>query len=225
VLKGWRDLTSSAPEELQSGALLRAAPDLPGGSALAIRVCHAGDAKAAEPWLRSLRALDTPLADTIAPKTYLDAQTATSGPPAGLFNSMRSAFLHGLDDDLLEALPALIAEGPSRDTVSLLHWHGAPCRIPPQATAFPHREPGFSMFVTAIWPDPAQNEANVRWVERVWGVVAPRARGTYVNLIEEEGPQGVRTAYGDNLARLATIKRRYDPDNFFRLNHNVAPAD
>jgi hypothetical protein len=105
----------------------------------------------------------------------------------------------------------------------LVRWHGAPCRVPTDATAFPHRKPGIFIFATAVWQDPAQQRANVGWVERVWSVVAPHTRGAYVNLLEDEGPQRVRAAYGDNHGRLVRIKQKYDPANLFRLNPNVTP--
>jgi FAD/FMN-containing dehydrogenase len=78
--------------------------------------------------------------------------------------------------------------------------------------------------VTALWQDPAQRDATVAWVEQVWNLVAPHTRGVYVNLLEDEGPERVLAAYGDNYARLATVKRKYDPSNLFRLNPNVTPA-
>ena len=80
------------------------------------------------------------------------------------------------------------------------------------------------MLVTALWQAPAQDRANAEWVERVWSVVAPRTRGVYVNLLEDEGPERVRAAFGDNFGRLVTIKQKYDPDNVFRLNQNIGAA-
>ena len=80
------------------------------------------------------------------------------------------------------------------------------------------------MLVTALWQDPAQDRVSTEWVERVWSAAAPHTRGVYVNLLEDEGPARVRAAYGDNYGRLVTIKRKYDPDNLFRLNQNVGAA-
>lgn len=224
VLKAWRETLSSEPDELQTGARFFRQPEFPAGAALGIRVCYAGAPEAAEPWIRSLRALGKPVADTIAPKTYLDFQAANPVPPVGWSNSLRAGFIRHFDDDLIEALPALTVDGPPIWQFGLVHWHGAALRTPVEATAFPHRDPGFSFLATALWQDPAQEQASVEWVERGWSTVAPRTRGVYVNLLEDEGPQRVQAAYGENYARLARIKQQYDPDNRFRLNQNITPT-
>lgn len=224
VLKAWRELTETAPDELQTLAMLMPAPKLPSGAVLGLRVFFTGPPEAAEPWIQSFRGLGAPIADTISAKTYLQSQSSNQVPPVGFFNAMRTGFLHDLHDDLIEALPEVAADGPDHFLISLLHWHGAACRVPAEATAFPHRDPGISVFITDLWQDPAQEQKNIDWIMRVWRLVAPRTTGAYSNLMEDEGPKRVRAAYGANYERLAKLKRKYDSRNFFRLNQNIAPA-
>jgi len=223
VLKAWREAVSSAPDELQTGAQFFARPDFPGGAMMGIRVCYAGSPESAERWIRSLRALGKPVADTITPKTYLAFQATNPEAPVGWSNSIRAGFIRDFDDALIEALPALTADGPAIWQFGMLHWHGAACRMPVEATAFPHREPGLSFLATALWQDPAEAQASIEWVERGWSIVAPHTHGVYVNLLEDEGQERVLAAYEDNYARLLAIKQKYDPDNLFRLNQNIRP--
>jgi len=223
VLKAWRDILSSTPDQLSMLAQFFARPEFPGGAAMGIRVCYAGSPESAEPWMRKLRALGNPLADTITPKTYLAFQATSPVAPKGWYNSIRAGFIRDLDDELIEGLPALTAGGPTIWQFGMFHWHGAACRVPVEATAFPHREPGLSFLVTALWQDPAEEQASIEWVERAWSTVAPHTHGVYVNLLEDEGQQRILAAYENNYARLVTIKNKYDPDNLFRLNQNIQP--
>jgi len=224
VIKAWRDTVSSAPAELNSGLQFFARPDFPGGAMMGLRVCYAGSPESAEPWIDSLRALGAPLVDTIAPSSYLSFQSQNPAAPFGWSNSIRHGFYGDLDDALAEALPALTGDGPPVWTFGALHWHGAACRMPVEATAFPHRAPGFSSLFTALWQDPADEQASIAWVERGWRTVAPHTQGVYGNLMEDEGRERVLASYQENYARLLVAKQKYDQDNFFRLNHNIAAA-
>jgi FAD/FMN-containing dehydrogenase len=78
------------------------------------------------------------------------------------------------------------------------------------------------------WDSPADNEANVAWVRESFAKIAPFSTGTtYTNFTgqaDEAASALAVNAYGQNMARLRTIKKKYDPDNFFRLNPNITPA-
>jgi FAD/FMN-containing dehydrogenase len=99
------------------------------------------------------------------------------------------------------------------------------CRVDPTATAYPHREPGYNLVLAGQWLDPADTDVNVAWVRETFSALEPYTspRG-YVNYLADDEGDRVPGAYGPNLERLAEIKRRYDPGNLFRLNHNIAPA-
>jgi FAD/FMN-containing dehydrogenase len=91
--------------------------------------------------------------------------------------------------------------------------------------AFSHRDALVEFIAAASWTDPAEDEARISAARQYGAAVEPFASGVYVNDLADEGEGGVRRAYGaDKLARLATIKARYDPDNVFHLNHNIRPT-
>ena len=105
------------------------------------------------------------------------------------------------------------------------HFHGEVCRVDPTATAFPHREPGYNLVLVGQWLDPAETAANVGWVRETYRRArAVHGAQVYVNYLADDESDRVANAYGPNLDRLVEIKRRYDPDNLFRLNHNIDPA-
>jgi FAD/FMN-containing dehydrogenase len=105
------------------------------------------------------------------------------------------------------------------------HIHGAVSQVDPTATAFPFREPGYNLVLTGQWSDPADTAVNVAWVRDTFAALEPyTAPQGYVNYLGDDESARVASAYGPNLDRLVEIKRRYDPDNLFRLNHNIDPA-
>ncbi|MEV6042626.1 FAD-binding oxidoreductase [Streptomyces xanthochromogenes] len=101
---------------------------------------------------------------------------------------------------------------------------GVMAQLPPEATAFPHRT-GYLVSVLSQWEDPADDAANVEWTQQVYERVLPYTTGgVYVNHLGDDGPQRLHDAYGPNYERLARLKAKYDPQNLFRVNHNILPA-
>ena len=98
--------------------------------------------------------------------------------------------------------------------------------MPQQETAFAHRRAMHSLLIASVWTDPADTEKNIAWSRQTLSAAQPfLEESAYVNYLgEEESPARVRAAYGGNYERLATVKAKYDPDNFFRLNQNIAPT-
>jgi FAD/FMN-containing dehydrogenase len=110
--------------------------------------------------------------------------------------------------------------------ILLEHFHGAVTRIPVAAAAVPHREEGFNLLIPAVWTDPAATDENVAWARRTYDSVRPYlADRRWLNYLgDDDSGDAVRAAYGPNYDRLVEVKRRYDPENVFRLNHNIDPA-
>ena len=102
-------------------------------------------------------------------------------------------------------------------------YHGAYRRVGKTATAYYHRDLQYDIIIAANWVDPADSQRNVRWARELFQTLQPHvSRGVYVNdLDQDEGPERVRQAYGENYPRLAQLKAKYDPRNFFRLNQNI----
>jgi FAD/FMN-containing dehydrogenase len=99
-------------------------------------------------------------------------------------------------------------------------------RTPNDATAFAHRDRGMLVNVAAMYVDPGETETHDAWVAEVADALGRNGAGGYIGFLGDEDEETLRAAYpGGNWERLRGLKRRYDPDNVFRLNHNIPPAD
>jgi hypothetical protein len=100
-------------------------------------------------------------------------------------------------------------------------------RVPADATGFAHRDRRYALLIDNSWDaaTPEEESIHTAWGDRLWHLVRPLASGAYVNFLEDGEEDRIRQAYpGETFDRLAAVKRRYDPDNFFRINHNIHPA-
>src|SRR5215207_6181243 len=234
VLRGYLDYAASAPDDLTTIANLMYAPLAPhvaeehvGKLVLSILVSWTGDIPAGERALAPLRALETPVADAVAPIPYPQIYRFTEHQAAPHAASIRMMFADELSDEALDA--ALSAMKQASSPFSLVQFRGlggAMARVPKDATAFAHRERHFFVAIIGLWldagEDPAVHEA---WTAALWPTFHREGNGVYVNFLEVEGADRVREAYPPaTYARLAAIKRRYDPGNLFRFNQNVPPA-
>jgi FAD/FMN-containing dehydrogenase len=98
-------------------------------------------------------------------------------------------------------------------------------RVGPAETAWSYRDANWSMVIAGVDPDPANNEKMTKWARDYWEALHPYSAGaSYINFMMEEGQDRIRAAYGGNYERLQKVKAKYDPDNFFHVNQNIAPA-
>ena len=108
-----------------------------------------------------------------------------------------------------------------------MHLHainGAAQRIGADETAFGHRDKSFAPVIVGIWPDPADNDANIAWVRDYYAATAPHSEeGGYVNFMSGDDQDRIRANYRGNYERLVEVKRAYDPGNLFHVNQNIAP--
>jgi FAD/FMN-containing dehydrogenase len=234
VLRGWRDLTASMPDELTTLANILVAPPVPflpeavhGQAIVAILGVYAGavddGAKAAQP----LRTLAEPIADLMGPMPYTAMQGLLDPLwQAGAQNYFTSALLDRLDDDAIDTLLARHTAGQA--PVHELHLHhagGAMARVPADATAFAHRDAPYVLNIIARSPDRAGFEQHADWARATHQAIGPWSTGGgYVNFTSEPGQDKVHASYPpDTHARLVAVKDRYDPTNLFRLNQNIRP--
>ena len=105
------------------------------------------------------------------------------------------------------------------------YLHGAICRPAPNHTAFALRQPGYTSRIFSAWRDPDQADVSIKWVKDLSAALEPFGNDKlYLNyLTEGRGDPGVRAAYGINYERLAKLKSKYDPSNFFHSNRNIQP--
>ena len=145
--------------------------------------------------------------------------------PPGLQHYWKAAYVRELTD---EAIAAHMEHGPKvpavNSTVHVYPINGAVHDVPPDATAFGHRDATFAPVIAGMWPDPADNERNIAWVREYYAAIAPHSEpGGYVNFASADDQPRVAENYGENYARLREVKRRYDPGNLFRINQNIEP--
>jgi FAD/FMN-containing dehydrogenase len=228
AIRLFRDVMAAAPDELTLMCDLAHAK-VPGGAAF-ITVCFAGDAAAAEEAVRPLRESLPVLSDGLGLTSYQQIQVMQGDLPFGLRHYWKSHFVDSLTDDLIDEIVDHYLAHPQDggDAVLIEPMHGAALRVPPNATAFSRREKCFNVSAMAQWEDDATDADHIAWARRTPAALQKRsASGGYLNYGAPDEPiERVRAAYGDaNFQRLRQVKRRYDPHNLFRFNHNIPPAE
>jgi FAD/FMN-containing dehydrogenase len=224
----------AAPDELTAMPTIMLAPPDPsipdehrGRPVVYLSLAWSGVPDAGERALAPLRALATPMSDTIAPKAYPDL-FAPVGPDEGptWAISSRALFLDTLDDPMIDVIERRLTEpGAPEAIVQLRVLGGAMARVPADATAFGWRDRPALMWLITPDKDLARAAANEAWTAAFRAELPADGPATYVNFMGDEGADAVRDAYpASSYARLRELKRRYDPDNVFRANHNIIPA-
>lgn len=230
----FREYASSAPDAVSLiFGIDRAGPDagypddLIGRPITYLAWNHSGSADDVERDTARLRVGPAPLTTTIGSVRYLDVQTAHDLAFAwGSRSFIKSHNANDVRREALDELVELVATAPGQGTFSVTALGGAIGRVAEEATAFAGRASAFDLSTDSNWTDPALDEACADWCRRALAVVeADRALGAYANGNSDAGPEESRRIYGDaKLERLAALKRRWDPDNVFHVNPNVAPA-
>ena len=188
---------------------------------------HSGSADDVERDTAGLRRGPSPITTTVGSQPYLDVQTAHDLAFAwGSRSFIKSHNANDVRREALDELVELVATAPGEATFSATALGGAIGRVAEDATAFAGRDSALDLSTDASWSDPALDEANADWCRRALAVVEPdRALGAYANGNSDVGPDETLKIYGDvKLARLAALKREWDPDNVFHVNPNVAPG-
>jgi FAD/FMN-containing dehydrogenase len=227
LLRFYRDAVAHASDDLTVFAGLVHAPDGSGAKLAALIVFHTGDAGEAESDLGPFKTWGSPLLVDVGPMPYPVMNTLLdAGFPAGSLNYWLSSFTRGLPDELIDIAVERFATVTSPMTGILLeHFHGAVTRVGATETAVPHRDEGWNLLIPSVWTDPADSDANIAWSRETFAALRPHfATGRWLNYLgDDQAEDAIRSAYGLNYDRLREVKRRYDPDNVFHLNHNVAP--
>lgn len=234
VLQQYREFMANAPDELSVWPVLRQAPPLPflppevhGKGIIALALLYAGDPKQGEPLIAPLRTFGTPLGEHVGVQPYTAWQQAFDPLlTPGARNYWKSHNLSTLKDELFDAVIDFVNRLPSPQCeIFFGAIGGATTRPAPDSAAYAHRDTLFVMNVHGRWDDPADDKRCIGWARDFFEASAPFASGgVYVNFLTADEVDRVRTAYGPNYDRLARVKRKYDPDNLFRMNQNIKPA-
>jgi FAD/FMN-containing dehydrogenase len=225
LLRRYRDVTASAPDELTAYAALMTGH---GAALAAIALCHSGSAADAARDNQRFHLPDAPIADMTGEKRYSEVQSMLDfAAPAGLHYYFKCPFLCELTDEALDAIVEYSQSAPTEQTqVVVEHMHGAASRVGATETAFGLRRVHYSINIMPAWDDPALTEKCVEWAR---GFAAEMekfgASDSYVNYLGDEGSDAVRASYGVNYERLSRLKAQYDPENVFRFNQNIPPAE
>jgi FAD/FMN-containing dehydrogenase len=233
VLRFYRDFIRDAPEELGGFPAWQIAPPLPfipedrhGEPFLIFVACWAGPMEEGEAALAPLREVAPVIAEHVGPMPYPALNSAFDElVPAGMQHYWKANFVTELTD---EAIDAHLEHGPKvpvvNSTVHIYPINGACHRVAADATAFAYRDATFATVIAGMWPDPADNDANIAWVRDFYEATAPHSEeGGYINFMSDDDQDRIRANYGDNYDRLVDVKRKYDPENLFRLNQNIRP--
>ena len=236
VLRFYRAFIAQAPEALSAFPAFLMVPPLPafptalhGTLAIAIVACYAGPPEAAATITQPLHTFGPPAADLLGPMPYVALQSMFDDTaPYGARSYWKSQNLPELSDGSIDVVVAHAARLPELFPLSTIHIYpmdGAIQRRSGDATAFAQRDGGFTTNVIATWFDPAATEHHIQWARGLWQALQPYATaGVYGNFLGNDGDTQSQAVFGANYARLAAIKQQYDPTNFFRLNHNILPA-
>jgi hypothetical protein len=225
VIRHFRHYMESAPDELTAYAALLHGPD--GVPLVGVIPCYCGERVEGERTLQPLRTFGAPVADTIQelPFPAMQGLLGTSFPD-GRHNYWKSTLQRDLSDDAID----VIVEHANRmrsplSAIVLEYYGGAAGRVPGDATAFPHRDLPWDILFIAQWIEPAETSTHRDWARAGEEGLRPfSANAHLLSALDVEPADVIGTAFGPNLPRLAAVKAKYDPANFFRVNYNITPA-
>lgn len=236
VLQAYRAFTRDLTDQMTSSLLLVNVPaespafpaELRGHTLARVRIAFLGPAVEGEQLVRPLREL-APIQDTVADMPYTDIATIYADPPGPIRIRERGGLLHALDDATLARILQVAGPGaPSAPLgLEIRHLAGALARTPVYPNAIGLRDAEFNLFVADMALDPAHDNAIESAHQQLFDTLAPSLTNQVLpNFLTDHDstPDHVRRAYtAPDHIRLTTIKRRHDPDNLFRINHNVPP--
>jgi hypothetical protein len=235
VLRFYRDWIADSPDELTTLVTERKAPatlaglpsDLIGRHVIAITSIYAGSVDEGEKVVRPLKKLGTPALDRCTPMSYLTLQQLFNPSfPPGWWYYFRSCDVAELNDEVIDIM-VQYGEQIESPITALGVWQagGAVSRVGEDETAFHGRSAGHTFNIGGNTMTAEGFEEERAWVRRFWTALQPYQTGVYVNFLMDEGNERIRQAYGPaKYQRLRALKRKYDPNNFFRLNQNIPPG-
>ncbi len=233
VLRFYREWIAEAPDELMTIVIHRKAPPLPfvpqelhGKLVVAVVCCYAGAIEEGEQVVKPLKEFGSPVLDLCVPKPFLAHQAMFDASfKHGWWYYMRACDVAGLTDEVIDiTVDHSLRINSPLTAFPIWQRGGAAARVGEEETAFGGRGAGYTFNITAATETAEGFDEEREWVRNFWTALEPYHMGVYVNFLMEEGEERIRQAYGaKKYDRLKGLKRRYDPDNLFRLNQNIRP--
>lgn len=233
IMAWYHDFLEKAPDELNGFIATMVIPGPPFPEPLhskkfcGIVWCYSGDLKNAEKLFEPVSAMN-PVFEHIGPMPYPMIQSLFDGMlPPGLQWYWKADFFKELGPDVAAQCLKFGSQIPT--PLSQMHLYpisGAVSRIGSEETPWVHRDAKYAEVIIGVDADPANDEKITKWCRDYWNGMHPYSSGgAYLNFeMNEDGDDRIRKSYGENYERLSTIKKKYDPDNFFRVNQNIKPA-
>ncbi|HUR45517.1 MAG TPA: FAD-binding oxidoreductase [Candidatus Saccharimonadales bacterium] len=227
VLRSFRELMDAAPDAFQATLNLT-----PGERGVFVSLCHGGSVNEAERTLRALRAIARPTKEFVQRQEFAAlaerppaTNPANTLPPA--FRGIQTVYRDRLSDDLIDIIVDRLGHASPEAIMGISHYlHGQVCRSPSSATAFPLRQTGgLNVRLAYTWNDPATGQRLTQWADDSLRLLRPKGgEQIYANFQTYEASNGAAAVYAGNFSRLAALKHKYDPHNFFRRNSNIPPT-
>jgi len=234
VLAEYNESISKMPDELSVWAVLRKAPPLPflpesihGREVVIFAVAYSLELGDGMREIEPVRRFGDPIGEHVGRTPYSVWQQAFDPLlTPGARNYWKSHNFTRLSDGVITTIVDYAGQLPSPQCeIFIGQLGGTASRVAPDATAYPHRDASLVMNVHARWDQPTQDEDCIGWARSFFEAAKPYATGgVYSNFMTADELARTGAAYGANYDRLAAIKRRYDPDNFFHVNWNIPPA-
>jgi FAD/FMN-containing dehydrogenase len=236
IIRAYGAITAEAPRELSVWLILLQAPAAPfvpaewvGKRVCAMSVCYSGDLARTDEVLAPIRALPEPILDLLQEWPYAEQQSYLDGTaPKGAHYYWKTEYLAELNEDVLATVRDLAAECPIPDAeIGFLHLGGALNDRDWDDGAVGNRDARYAVGLIGMWP-PEEPDGDMfrQWVRSGWKKIRPFATGgNYINFQTDDDDQTPADSYGKNYERLQRLKTKYDPENIFRVNRNIAPSE
>ncbi|MBZ9730034.1 FAD-binding oxidoreductase [Salegentibacter sp. JZCK2] len=235
ILQFYREFMKSAPEEIQCYAFFLNTPPVEpfpeeyhGKTTCALIGCYAGNIKEGETAFKPLEEFGDPFVKVFQPVPYTEIQKSFDpGMPKGLRWYTKAHYLKELNDSTIDILQEFTDPLPGPFTTAYLEPMGGEVnKKDSSATAFPHREAAYSLHIFPGWENPEDDNQNIHWAKTFHKALEKETLGgVYVNLLSHDEKDRIKAAYGINYERMVRIKKKWDPENLFRMNQNIEPKN
>ena len=233
VLQFYRDFTANASDELAGYALVVRVPpvapfpeDLHGKTAIAIVACHSGSLEDGKAELEPLQNFGNPILCAIMPMPFLGLQTSfDQGVPNGMRYYWKAHYMDNLSDEAIDVFVNHTNHLPGPlSIVGFEPLGGAINRVKADATAFPQRQASYVLGIWSGWIEPDNDDSIINWTRELHTKMKSHASGgVYSNYLDQDDKDQIGASFGINYRRLQEVKSKYDPENFFSINHNITP--